>query len=334
MRVILEIESGGSSGRKIHLRDGEAVRVGRTEWSDVAIPDDVQLSSEHFSIECQPAGCFIRDLGSTNGTLLNGERVAELVRVQHGDQIVAGTTRFLVKTEWTGTGGEPAGQPVQTAQQQAPPPPRPEMRQTAVAASPQPRQQLADEPPKAAPQPPAEVADLCARLSLEDTALALIQPGHKPLDYLKQLLAHELFTDAVRFWSLALPVQSGVLWASSCVRDALADQAAPQDLAALDAADQWALEPNEKNRRAAEAAAEATKFEGAAGWVALAAFWSGGSMAPAGLPEVPPAEGLAAKGIAGALMMAATSGPPQEVISRYRKFLEQGIQISERSTGA
>ena len=56
----------------------------------------------------------------------------------------------------------------------------------------------------------------------------------------------------------------------------------------------------------------------------MAAFWSGDSLAPPEMTPVPPAEGLTAEAITGALMVSATSGKPVEAIDRYKAFLETG----------
>ncbi len=56
------------------------------------------MSGVHFVVECDETGCRIRDLNSSNGTLVNGTKVGAAT-LQDGDQIVAGQTRFSVRTE-------------------------------------------------------------------------------------------------------------------------------------------------------------------------------------------------------------------------------------------
>ena len=50
----------------------------------------------------------------------------------------------------------------------------------------------------------------------------------------------------------------------------------------------WVEEPGETRRRRCEAAAGKTKFDGPGSWLAMAAFWSGGSIAPDDMGDVPP----------------------------------------------
>ncbi|MBC7851823.1 MAG: FHA domain-containing protein [Pirellulaceae bacterium] len=98
MRVILEVQSGSAGGKKTWLRSGQKVVVGRTEGADYVIPQDGQISSRHFEVECSLQDCLIRDLGSSNGTFLNGQKVEEAV-LRSGDRIVAGQTTFVVQIE-------------------------------------------------------------------------------------------------------------------------------------------------------------------------------------------------------------------------------------------
>ena len=98
MRVVLEVQSGPAAGKKTWLRPGQRVAIGRTEASDCVSPHDGHISSRHFALECDSHACLVRDLGSSNGTFLNGQKVSEAV-VQNGDQIVAGQTTFRVQIE-------------------------------------------------------------------------------------------------------------------------------------------------------------------------------------------------------------------------------------------
>lgn len=94
--AILEINSGNHSGRKIWVRKTQLIRIGRADTTDQAINDDSQLSSAHFSIEFEQASWQIRDLNSTNGTYVNGQRVTIAV-LNDGDCILAGATTFVAR---------------------------------------------------------------------------------------------------------------------------------------------------------------------------------------------------------------------------------------------
>ena len=95
MTLILEATAGPIAGRRIEVRAGTIMRLGRTPKSDYAIGEDSYLSSQHFSLECDGNQCRVRDLGSSNGTFVNGERITERV-LQQGDSVVAGGCTFAV----------------------------------------------------------------------------------------------------------------------------------------------------------------------------------------------------------------------------------------------
>lgn len=74
--VTLSILNGRRLGHRLLLKPRQQIAVGRTEFSDFAIPDDPALSHVHFHMSCSYGGlCEIEDLGSTNGTFVNGKPV-------------------------------------------------------------------------------------------------------------------------------------------------------------------------------------------------------------------------------------------------------------------
>ena len=68
--------------------------IGRAEESDVFLPDAL-LSRRHAEIEQRDDGCYLIDLGSSNGTFLNGQRVVGEQRLRNGDLIALGDSRLL-----------------------------------------------------------------------------------------------------------------------------------------------------------------------------------------------------------------------------------------------
>jgi sigma-B regulation protein RsbU (phosphoserine phosphatase) len=80
----------------ISLPDGttKTVRLERDRWSigragenDLSYPDNPGLSRQHFVLEKKAEDWMIRDLGSKNGTFLNGKRILERERLRPGDRI-------------------------------------------------------------------------------------------------------------------------------------------------------------------------------------------------------------------------------------------------------
>jgi len=98
MGLTLSIIGGPHAGQQIEVGEGQVCRVGRTERSDHPLPGDTYLSGAHFEIGCNGQECRVRDLGSSNGTLLNGALITEAA-IRSGDHIVAGETTFVVHVE-------------------------------------------------------------------------------------------------------------------------------------------------------------------------------------------------------------------------------------------
>ena len=98
LRIVITVEEGPSSGRRWLLRPGDRMVFGRTERSDIVIGNDPLISSCHFRVCVAADGCTIEDLQSTNGTLLNGQRI-NTGALADGDQISAGRSVFLVKRD-------------------------------------------------------------------------------------------------------------------------------------------------------------------------------------------------------------------------------------------
>ena len=101
--VVLEAVAGPCEKQIVVLLAGQVVRVGRTEWAELAFPLDREMSSLHFALENERDVCRLRDLNSTNGTLVNGNRVTETV-LADGDKIQAGQTTLVLHME----GGSPS----------------------------------------------------------------------------------------------------------------------------------------------------------------------------------------------------------------------------------
>ncbi|MHB8501931.1 MAG: FHA domain-containing protein [Candidatus Acidiferrales bacterium] len=97
MGVILEIKAGPFAGKKVAVVSGQTVTFGRAEGrAEFALPHDTFMSGVHFAVECGPQGCRVIDKKSSNGTLLNGARIADAM-LANGDEIKGGQTTFAVK---------------------------------------------------------------------------------------------------------------------------------------------------------------------------------------------------------------------------------------------
>ena len=90
------VVSGPGAGASFEV-DRERVIIGRGPGVDRAF-DDPAMSRQHAAIEFSGTGLRLRDLGSTNGTLLNGEPV-QSAELRHGDRFEIGGRRFQLAIE-------------------------------------------------------------------------------------------------------------------------------------------------------------------------------------------------------------------------------------------
>ena len=86
--------------------DGDRMTVGKSAENDVPLPDDPTASRLHAVLERFPAGWCVADLGSSNGTWLNGARIWSPQPLRHGDEVRVGQTR-LVFRDFAEVGGAP-----------------------------------------------------------------------------------------------------------------------------------------------------------------------------------------------------------------------------------
>ena len=95
---LLVVEKGHDKGKAIPVPSGGTVIIGRD--SSTALPlRDTMTSRMHCKIQCQEDGFYLTDLESMNGTYLNGEKVRELVKLEHGDLIKIGDTLFTFQSD-------------------------------------------------------------------------------------------------------------------------------------------------------------------------------------------------------------------------------------------
>ncbi len=161
-------------------------------------------------------------------------------------------------------------------------------------------------------------------------ALTLMQSSLPLNIILKEMIESNLFPDAINILAHGLPKKESIGWAYQCAQqtEGKVDSGLIQQTLLL--VDQWIKAPDDKVRRALENLAEKLELKVATAWVAYAVFWSGGSIAPEGAPQVMPNEFLYAKAVAGAVMLSAVLNSPEQAQKNYRKFLTVGIEIANR----
>ena len=90
----LIIRKGDDKGKAFELREGRNT-LGRAEGNDIILPDG-SISSNHAEIFVEGEHLTVRDLGSTNGTRRNEEKVMEAV-LHDNDELWFGTLSLRVE---------------------------------------------------------------------------------------------------------------------------------------------------------------------------------------------------------------------------------------------
>ena len=94
LRLALRLDSGLAIGTIYPLDTGRNI-IGRSV--EVSVPvDDVKVSRVHAAVDQQNGFHYLVDLGSTNGTFLNGSRVQNSAMISIGDQLRVGSAVFVV----------------------------------------------------------------------------------------------------------------------------------------------------------------------------------------------------------------------------------------------
>ena len=94
MDVILKVLEGAKTGTKIAVKKDEFL-IGRSQKCHLCAGSS-SVSRRHCAITRQDARVSIQDLGSRNGTLVNGEKITEQVELSSGDELDIGSLKLLV----------------------------------------------------------------------------------------------------------------------------------------------------------------------------------------------------------------------------------------------
>jgi hypothetical protein len=189
------------------------------------------------------------------------------------------------------------------------------------------------------------LAWVVSRAGIDDDTLAAVRAvdadavadgAADPVRLITALRAAEEGPAACRVVACALPPREGVWWGWVSARHAgQLPGAPPMDPplgAALDAAERWIAQPDEDNRRAAWAASEVAGMDTPAGSVAASVFFTGGSVAPDGIPPVPPPAGMHCIVVGAAVVMSAAADAEQ-FVPLLDAYIAHGMAIVEQLGG-
>src|ERR1700704_5694194 len=107
MFTIIISEKGGAERKESF--DKNDINVGRVQGNDLMLPKG-NVSKQHARLVYRDGRFIVTDLKSTNGTYVNGRKIAQATIVREGDKIYIGD--FVLRLETAGSAGAQAEAPV------------------------------------------------------------------------------------------------------------------------------------------------------------------------------------------------------------------------------
>lgn len=126
-KITLTVDRGPLAGTRYAFDERGCCIIGRAADCDVRLPLDLvhaNISRRHCLLEIDPPRIRIRDLGSRNGTFVNGERIGQrsagsdnqepsaAYELHNGDSVRVGNTVFQVHTVGADEPSEPMAVPM------------------------------------------------------------------------------------------------------------------------------------------------------------------------------------------------------------------------------
>ncbi|HXH98452.1 MAG TPA: FHA domain-containing protein [Gaiellaceae bacterium] len=95
-RLVVEQSPSFEAGDAF-LVDSAPLTIGRAGENQIVLAGDEFASAQHARVEARRGGVWVHDLGSTNGTFVNGERVVGAQRLSPGDVLRVGATNLRLE---------------------------------------------------------------------------------------------------------------------------------------------------------------------------------------------------------------------------------------------
>ena len=297
--AILHLMDGPWKQRRFMLQPGETVRIGSGDLADLSIPDP-RLAELQLEFVLTDGLCQVRNLEPANAMLINGS-LRGSANLNNGDSIqVAGAALSLTLPE--------------SFQSEAPSTPnhQPMGSQDASQASP--------------PMQRQSLHELAETLGLPSDVTSMLTQSDTRASFLEKLVRNNQHAAAVLLIASSLSHAQALRWARKLLEDLQVEPRIPLETDRMEQIDQWLNAPDDTLRRSIHEKVLADDFQSPWSWLGLGVFWSGKSIAPPGLPDVPPDRFLSSKGIYAALQICALQDP-KNAIDRYLHMIQTGTEL-------
>lgn len=170
-----------------------------------------------------------------------------------------------------------------------------------------------------------ELFEACPQIAEDMTA----QPDGRPaLLFLTALAETATPEEAVTFAAYALERRHAIWWGHECLRHA-ASALTEHDARMMELAAIWVGQPDEDTRYAALEAAQASPAKTPGVWLAFAAGWSAGSMAPRQAPAVPVPRFVASRALNAAVLSALARIERQTRPEMLKSYVQMARMLAE-----
>ncbi len=148
---------------------------------------------------------------------------------------------------------------------------------------------------------------------------------------ISQLIQEELYDEAIKFLALGLPKREAIWWGYICSQELEKSEQQLDVQNALRVIHEWIQNSSEELRISAKAFADKLALYTPSSWVAMAIFWSGGSLAPKGKPPIEPEPFMSGYAVANGLILAAEKS--EHPLKKKKLFIKRGLHIAMGGNG-
>lgn len=176
-----------------------------------------------------------------------------------------------------------------------------------------------------------KISVIMDEIELPEYLLSEAKQKNHDIQIVNFLIKNDLFDHAIKFLAFGLPVREAIWWSYICADELERDEQCLNTQNALRCINDWVKSPAEERRLCAKVFAEALGLYTPSSWSAMAVFWSGGTIAPQGKPEVEPEEYMSGYAVSNSLILAAERDKfPGE---KKKLYIKRGLHIAMGGNG-